>query len=329
MREAFADEIGSYKYWDVVASSALVRSRSFGAVAGMEEAGILDYEILAMGDERTCPICEEMNGKVFSVAVARDLINKVLDIDDPEAFKQALPWQKEAPEEWSIKELENAGMSLPPFHGRCRCTIIMNESVEHDAQENTVMADFDRIEGKHTWSDDLAAVNPNYSTEKPEWTKNCQRCVIAYEARRRGYDVEALPRVLNGADPLVNAHNGSLSVFKMSNIKVLSCEGKNGDDIAKDVRKSMRTMGIGVRAFVMMMRNNVSGHIFIAEQSEHDTFFLDPQNNRIATSHFGKFGSEFGAKLVRVDNLAFTDRIKLACKNRRISNDVGRSKTNS
>ena len=63
----------------------------------MEEAGILDYEILAMGDERTCPICEEMNGKVFSVTVARNLINKVLDIDDPEAFKQTLPWQKEVP----------------------------------------------------------------------------------------------------------------------------------------------------------------------------------------------------------------------------------------
>ena len=213
-------------------------------------------------------------------------------------------------------------MSLPPFHGRCRCTVVMSENYD-------IVRDFYTIRGKHTWSDDLAAVNPNYSTKKPEWTKNCQRCVIAYEARRRGYDVEALPRVLNGADPLVNAHNSFLSVFKMSNIKVLSCEGKNGDDIAKDVRKSMRTMGIGARAFVMMMRNNVSGHIFIAEQSEHDTFFLDPQNNRIAASYFGKFGSEFGAKLVRVDNLAFTDRIKLACKNRRISNDVGRSKTNS
>ena len=38
-------ELGSdYKYWDVVSSSAIVRARSFGAISGMEEAGISEYE---------------------------------------------------------------------------------------------------------------------------------------------------------------------------------------------------------------------------------------------------------------------------------------------
>ena len=57
LRESLGGKVGGYKYWDVVSSAALVRSRSFGCISGMVEAGITEYEILAMGDERMCPIC--------------------------------------------------------------------------------------------------------------------------------------------------------------------------------------------------------------------------------------------------------------------------------
>ncbi|MBR0096845.1 MAG: minor capsid protein [Synergistaceae bacterium] len=133
LAENLKQELGSvspkgYSYFDVVASSALVRARSFGSIAGMEEAGIAEYEILAMGDERTCPICGEMNGKKFSVAQTREVIDKVLDIKDPEKFKEAMPWQTEPPKNKSESKLSEDGQSLPPFHGRCRCTLVMTES---------------------------------------------------------------------------------------------------------------------------------------------------------------------------------------------------------
>ena len=35
--------------------------------------------------------------------------------------------------------------------------------------------------------------NPNYNGDYKEFSQNCQRVVVAYEARRRGYDVEAQP----------------------------------------------------------------------------------------------------------------------------------------
>ena len=35
--------------------------------------------------------------------------------------------------------------------------------------------------------------NPYYSDNYAEFSQNCQRCVFAYEMRRRGYDVTALP----------------------------------------------------------------------------------------------------------------------------------------
>jgi len=125
LRDALGGKVGGYQYWDIVASSALVRSRAFGCVAGMEEAGITEYEIMAMGDERMCPICGEMDGRVFSVAETRELINRVLEIQDPEAFKEAMPWQTESPRGKSNSELQEAGMTLPPYHARCRCTLVM------------------------------------------------------------------------------------------------------------------------------------------------------------------------------------------------------------
>lgn len=119
-----------YTYWDIVASSALVRARSFGAISGMEEAGITEYEILAMNDERMCPICGEMNGKHFSVAETRRIIDKALDLTDPEEFKAAMPWHTQPPTDKSEAQLTADGQSLPPFHGRCRCTLVMVDSYD-------------------------------------------------------------------------------------------------------------------------------------------------------------------------------------------------------
>ena len=100
----------------------------------MEEAGIAEYEILAMQDERMCPICGEMDGQAFSVAITRERINSVLNIKDPEAFKQAMPWHTESPKGLSRETLQNSGMNLPPFHGRCRCTLVsVAETFEHVA----------------------------------------------------------------------------------------------------------------------------------------------------------------------------------------------------
>lgn len=133
LRQALGGEAGDYKYWDVASSAALVRARSFGAIAGMEEAGIIEYEVLAMGDERTCEICSDMDGRVFSVYAARENINNVLNIEDPEKFKEAMPWQTESPKSLSNDSLTVLGMNLPPFHGRCRCTLVIASEVIPEA----------------------------------------------------------------------------------------------------------------------------------------------------------------------------------------------------
>lgn len=136
-RKALADELQSrfkdvlgnynYQYWDVVSSAALVRARTFGNVYGLAEANILEFEIMAMHDERMCNICGQMDGRIFNVAQAKKLIDDVIGVDDPEAFKEAMPWHSEPPIGVSSKELAGKGMHLPPFHGRCRCLVLSRQ----------------------------------------------------------------------------------------------------------------------------------------------------------------------------------------------------------
>lgn len=46
-----------------------------------------------------------------------------------------------------------------------------------------------------TLDEDMALVNPNYDRTNPNTSQNCALCTIAYDLRRRGYDVEAAERV--------------------------------------------------------------------------------------------------------------------------------------
>ncbi len=129
LKEKLGDVFGNtaYQYWDVAASSMLVRAKAFGNVFGMEEAQITEYEVFAMMDEGTCRICREMDGRRFSVKDAADTCRSVMEMTDPEEVKQALPWMSTPPIGVSSKALSSQGRMMPPFHGRCRCDIVMHE----------------------------------------------------------------------------------------------------------------------------------------------------------------------------------------------------------
>ncbi|MCD8025385.1 MAG: hypothetical protein LUF33_00180 [Clostridiales bacterium] len=68
-----------------------------------------------------------------------------------------------------------------------------DESGIIEAGTNGAADSFDRKARLYSNDEDLHLTNPNYSTNKYEWTHNCQRCVSTYEMRRRGYNVTAKP----------------------------------------------------------------------------------------------------------------------------------------
>ena len=80
--------------------------------------------------------------------------------------------------------------------------------------------------------------NPNYASGR-EYKINCQRCVQVYEFRRRGYDVEALPKpsqnntIIWGNECFVDA-NGNMPQFTFSQTKEkIQTELSNAQDGAR------------------------------------------------------------------------------------------------
>jgi len=171
------------------------------------------------------------------------------------------------------------------------------------------------INGEHSIVSDLKAVNPKYGNKHEGNINNCQRCVCTYEARRRGYDVTAKPSVIGGIDNLATSdlRKGFPSAFE--NPKLIDISG-NGKKAKKSIEDMMSEWGNGSRAIVAVhWKSNGDGHVFMAEQFNGKTLFLDPQSNESDVSNYFseiKSSSMFSHNtfIMRVDNLKFTDIIK-------------------
>lgn len=139
-----------------------------------------------------------------------------------------------------------------------------------------------------------AGTNPHYSPEFEAYKANCQRCVLAYEARRRGYDVTALP-----------TYSGDLLPYSRDYLKALS--NPKTVDTGKSVRKiqsQMKQYGSGSRA-IIRVANGHDGHVFIAENIGGKISYVDPQTNE----RFSKLSLKYVSvsSVTRIDNQQFTE----------------------
>ena len=116
----------SRAYWETVAAAGVVRARSFGNIESFVQAEAETYQWLAIGDARTCPICSQLDGRMFQVSAAVQQRDAFLAAESPEAAKAAHPWVKEADVAGkNTDELAAAGILMPPIHARCRCTLVV------------------------------------------------------------------------------------------------------------------------------------------------------------------------------------------------------------
>lgn len=123
----------------------------------------------------------------------------------------------------------------------------------------------------------LKETNPNYNkNHHGKWEQNCQRCVLAYELQRRGYNVTAKPYP-GGNDKL--ARGGWKHVFKGAR----TLNVKN----AIDIEAKMKKYGNGARAIVSCQWDTGGGHVFIAENDDGHIRYIDPQtHNSYANGYF-------------------------------------------
>ena len=170
--------------------------------------------------------------------------------------------------------------------------------------------------------DAVVETNPNHSYDYKEFSQNCQRCVVAYELRRRGYDVTALPTYAGDDLPRIayidtknniyaakwrGAFQGAKTVDVSSAGDTLSAEKKVMDNIAD----RMREYGSGSRAVIQILYRGGGGHVFNVENDHGRIVYVEAQTGKIKdmerTMHSVRTDS---VNLVRVDNLKVSERAK-------------------
>lgn len=151
----------SEAYYETVAAAHVGRARSWGQLASFAEAEIDRFVVEAVLDEVTTDVCRFLHGKTFSVKSAQAAYEKVAESEDPEAVKKRQPWvrtgrTKDGERVLFVKTgtrprliatvvesgvgtsdkigsfdprvddaaLQRLGVMTPPFHGRCRTTIV-------------------------------------------------------------------------------------------------------------------------------------------------------------------------------------------------------------
>ena len=165
-----------------------------------------------------------------------------------------------------------------------------------------------KVNDKHLES--LKKVNPKYnnnifSADKNslKYNQNCSNCAVAYEMRRRGYEVTAGPA-------MPKLQKNPESAWLNPDIKYVKQDG------VAEIKNALFCWGDGARAQVCVTWGDGGGkgHVFIAEQRGKVTVFLDPQTGTEYNKNIFKRTVQEKTKYWRIDDLEVSDRGISACE---------------
>lgn len=169
---------------------------------------------------------------------------------------------------------------------------------------------------KETREDSLRLVNPNYDdlsqkfqtlisgmnplkfvglhVSTGEWRNNCGYTSIAYDMRRRGFDVTAQADFDGSSDD----HLASAYVDPDT--------GKPREFIKTGTKKAtiqmMQDYGAGSRAMVILDWKHGGRHAFIVENVEGKVLFVDPQNSSDKAADYFSRAKDGGVSILRLDD---------------------------
>lgn len=121
-------------YFEMLTATNTTFSRSFSQMNLMWEAGITRWQFAAVLDRITSVVCEQMDGRVFTIEQGMAHQKAVLDAENVEALKGIAPFTRNL-NAFGLKAgqkldnaktsaaLADAGVSVPPLHGKCRSEV--------------------------------------------------------------------------------------------------------------------------------------------------------------------------------------------------------------
>lgn len=158
--------------------------------------------------------------------------------------------------------------------------------------------------------------NPFFSREYKEYSANCQRCVVAYELRRRGYDVMALPTYRGDKKPKVafTAQDGTINgrwMGAFQGAKAIPMKARTAQQATDNIKKTMKGFGNGSRGVVEVFWKNGGGHVFNVENVNGGIIARDAQTGEVVNlNHYMSRATPGSVNLVRTDNLRISNRSK-------------------
>ena len=284
----------------------------FNALAAKEtykELGVKNVEILETLDSITCAFCASMDRKVVPMSEFQPGVTvppfhphcrgtTVPAIDEKYMGERAarnadgdvyyVPANMKYAD-W-VQTFVNGGSKA----GLTAATAIL-DIVEQatGAKKGTSMAIQDAVKG----------ANPNYSRGSA-YGVNCQRCVQAYEFRRRGYDVVAKPKPSTN-----NIISWGSECFIQPGAYQYSYQAYALNQTEAAVKKALANAPDGSRFSIYIKWKRTYGgsaHVFIAEKTGGVVHYLDPQTGNMDASDYFTRGSKGCFGYFRLDDKALT-----------------------
>lgn len=158
---------------------------------------------------------------------------------------------------------------------------------------------------------DIKAVDAmNYA----DYQENCQRCVIAYELNRRGYNVEAEATGSNDTYPFGERWMTAFKGAKSEGVGATTTAKVNKNIIGK-----MSAWGERSRGIVRISQGRY-GHVFNVEYRGGKLYYYDAQHNvRYDPARVFDNCNRSTVRVVRVDNLPIAKNVQDLVRKSRIS----------
>ena len=116
-----------------------------------------------------------------------------------------------------------------------------------------------------------------YKTGETKYRINCQKCVVAYEMQRRGFDVQALPTEVN--------NNGRLYLDSFENIASQKTSFSSYNTVSQ-LESTMKSYGPGARGIIYVKwQGRNQAHVFNVENVRGEIKYYDAQTGKQYSSN--------------------------------------------
>lgn len=307
-----------------------------------QKLGVGKYELVAVLDNRTSPICQKMDGKIFDRADAKPgvtmppfhcycrttsvpYIPDAIDEKDtrvaidPETGKtvsvpagmkyndwKAVYVDKSVTlDEWKANN-EEASEEHHEYYGIKSFVQKAVNNIKRKYTEPANLRKIPRIKGKLTLEENVRRTNPNFSKHRA-YQANCQKCIPTLELRMRGYDVEAkwFNEYNANSEEKWLAHHPFSAFYDAEIVPVPS---NNYQEVGIQLNKAIEQFGNGARFEISIYNLDYeSGHVILGYNIDGRIKYIDVQ--RGMPFSFSNKDGRIKVEYARIDNLNINDEL--------------------